>query len=430
MAVGVVAYTTDQQESKDYIGEKASIYIHPSVGKRRAKRKTKGYYEGKKMIRQLCVIGSAITYFTFAPQINPYIEKMVGHATFFSTAMTMPYGAIQSLQDRFQGMYIENPIVETPLDSSSSVIPVPPDSSSGTDMTQPTPSSTAPPPIEEPLSPPRDTPPVIPKDYQGALVAKTITGVQGNQAFLENETVWIRNYTNLTLDEIDEVLDTPAAIHVSPNDQPQVLVYHTHTTESYEKYDTTIYDTRNSWRDTDNTNNMTMVGNVLVAELEKNGINVIHDFEQHDFPAYNGAYDRSRMTIEEYLEEYPSIQITIDVHRDGIVGADDSVTKPVVEINGKKAAQLMIIAPCDDGSVGVPEWEENLRFANDIVSTVQMNYPSLCRPVFFAYRHYNLDLTPGSLLFEVGSNGNTLEEAMYTAQLVAKPLAQVINGYI
>ena len=420
MVVGVVLNTTDQQESTDGLQDVSSIYIHPSRGHRK-----KGYYDGKKIIKQLGVISVAITYLTFAPQINPYIEKLAGHATLLSTAIAMPYGMVQSIKERFYGTYIEeeNKPLVPPVASSQAPLPesstAPPSSAS----------SSVAPPIQEPLSPPSDSPPDIPKEFQGPLVAQTMAGVAGNPAFLEKGNVWIRNYTKLSIDEIDTLLNTPADIQVGTNEKPQVLIYHTHTTESYEKYDTTIYDIRNSWRDTEHTNNMTMVGEALVTQLEKEGIHVIHDYEQHDYPAYNGSYERSRKTIEEYLQEYPSIKITIDVHRDGMIGADDLVTKPVVEINGKKAAQLMIIAPCDDGSVGVPNWRENLRFATDIVSAIETDYANLCRPIFFAYRNYNLDLTNGSLLFEVGSNGNTLDEAIYTAQLIAKPLAEVIHSY-
>lgn len=257
-----------------------------------------------------------------------------------------------------------------------------------------------------------------------------MVGEPDNPAFLQWDNVWLRNYTKLSLPAIEKVLEQPASLIVADSSEPQVLIYHTHTTESYEKYDNSVYDIRNTWRDTDNTNNMAAVGEVLAEELRKAGISVIHDTEQHDYPTYNGAYDRSLKTVEQYLQEYPSISVTIDLHRDGIIQNDNTVLKPVVEVGGKKAAQLMIVAPCDDGSVGVPEWKENLRFAAALQHNISNSVPDLCRPMFFCYRNYNLGLTDASLLFELGTNGNTLEEAKYTAKLIAEPMAETLKAYM
>ncbi len=107
---------------------------------------------------------------------------------------------------------------------------------------------------------------------------------------------------------------------------------------------------------------------------------------------------------------------------------DGSILKTVQEVNGRKAAQLMIIAPCDDGTVGIPGWKENFRFAAEFTRAVEEEYPGLMRPVFFCYRNYNLGMTPDSLLFEFGTNGNTLEEAKYTARLVGPILADYLLG--
>ena len=155
---------------------------------------------------------------------------------------------------------------------------------------------------------------------------------------------------------------------------------------------------------------------------------MIHDTTQHDYPSYNGSYDRSAQTIARVLEEYPSIQVILDVHRDGIQQDDGTVLKPVAEIDGKKAAQLMIISGCDDGTVGLPNWEQNLQFAAAITDQVEQDYPGLMRPIFFAYRKYNMDVTPCSLVLEFGSNGNTLEEACTTARLVGSSIAKVIRS--
>ena len=89
-------------------------------------------------------------------------------------------------------------------------------------------------------------------------------------------------------------------------------------TESYEGYDSEYYDTRNTWRSTDNNENMVAVGNVIEEELKKAGIGVVHDTQQFDYPSYNGSYDRAAVAVKEYLAQYPDIQLILDVHRDGI----------------------------------------------------------------------------------------------------------------
>ncbi len=184
---------------------------------------------------------------------------------------------------------------------------------------------------------------------------------------------------------------------------------------------------RNTWRSTDNTKNMVAVGNALEKALRDAGIGVVHDTTQHDYPSYNGSYERSAETIKSYLEKYPTIKIALDVHRDAIQREDDLIVKPTVEINGRKAAQLMIITGSDDGTMNVPEWRENLRFAASLQDAIEQDTPELTRPIFFCYRKYNMDLTTGSLLLEVGSNANTLDESVYTAELVGKSLARMLN---
>ncbi|WP_368184211.1 stage II sporulation protein P, partial [Anaerotruncus rubiinfantis] len=138
--------------------------------------------------------------------------------------------------------------------------------------------------------------------------------------------------------------------------------------------------------------------------------------------------ERSAETIKGYLKKYPTIKIALDIHRDGIQREDDLIVKPVVEVDGKKASQLMIITGSDDGTMNVPKWRENLRFAASVQDAIEQDFPGLTRPIFFCYRKYNMDLTTGSLLFEVGSNANTLEESKYTAGLIGQSIAKLLNA--
>ena len=171
--------------------------------------------------------------------------------------------------------------------------------------------------------------------------------------------------------------------------------------------------------------NVTAVGNAIAEKLESAGIAYIHDTTIHDYPSYTGAYERSAETVKALLEEYPSIKVVLDIHRDAI-GTENTITQPIVEINGKEAAQIMIISGCDDGTMGRPEYMFNFRFACRLQEQTETMYPGLTRPVLFDYRKYNQNLTTGSLLIEVGSHGNTIEQAVYSGALFGDALAQVL----
>ena len=273
------------------------------------------------------------------------------------------------------------------------------------------------------------TPPEIPEEYRGNILEEDLSG-QGQGGLILFGDARIKNYTSLDMQEILQVLQQDSKVQITSGSQPQVLIFHTHATESYEPYDSAYYDMRNTWRDTDEQNNMIAVGNAIAEQLTAAGIGVIHDTTLHDYPSYNGAYDRSAETVQKYLDEYPSIQVILDVHRDAIEREQGLIVKPVVEIDGKKAAQLMIIAPCDDGTMDIPQWQENFRFATAIQSQVEADYPGLMRPIFFAYRRYNMHLGIGSLLLEFGGHANTLEESVYTGELLGRSLATLLTNTI
>lgn len=370
------------------------------------------------------LLGAGVFLFSY-PAVGPLLEALLGRATLLSAAFAMPEGALETLRQRYSPELYEDLPDDPPPQGASQPASPPAESA-------PSSQSGSAPPQSSQVELPPETPaqlPEIPPQYQAPIISANMTGERGSLAFYQYGAAWIRNYTNLSLGEISRVLGTPAGVSVEAGTQePQVLIYHTHTTESYEEWDREIYDSRNDWRSLDNTINMAAVGEELAKELEKRGISVIHDTTQHDYPAYNGAYDRSAATIQGYLDQYPSIKVAIDVHRDAVLYDDGSILKVVQEVNGRKAAQLMIIAPCDDGTVGIPGWEENFRFAAGFTQAVEERYPGLTRPVFFCYRNYNLGMTPDSLLFEFGTNGNTLEEAKYTARLIGPILADYLLG--
>lgn len=208
-------------------------------------------------------------------------------------------------------------------------------------------------------------------------------------------------------------------------DEPLVLIYHTHTCESFMPFGE-VYDEDYPVRSVDCSRNITAVGDAVCEALSRRGISSVHDCTVHDEPMFTGAYYRSADSMLEILEEYPSIKIAIDIHRDGIINADGSITAPVAEINGKTAAQFMIITGCDSEETPLPDYQENLKLACLIQNAAEDAYPSLARPIMFDYRTYNQPLFEGNLLIEIGSQANTFEEAEYCGELLGNSIALAI----
>lgn len=225
---------------------------------------------------------------------------------------------------------------------------------------------------------------------------------------------------------IKSLLENDVNLKIKDKSKPTILIYHSHTTESYSLLDLGYYMKSDS-RSNDISKNMVRVGDELTAYLEKAGFVVIHDKTIHD-KDYNSSYDSSRETVEKYLEEYPSIEVTIDVHRDDITYKDKTKVKPTAVINGKKAARMMIIAGCEYGRVkNFPDWEYNLKLDLQVQNKVNEMYDGLMRPILFSERKYNMYETHYSFLLEIGTDANTLDEACYSARLFGNALGELLN---
>ena len=280
------------------------------------------------------------------------------------------------------------------------------------------------PPVEQPTQQEEDEP--IPEEYRGQLLHETF-GAQDDGSWLNLGTGWLRNYTVLGFEDIQKAIEETPLLQLESTDEPQVLILHTHATESYETHTGDHYDTRSSWRTQNKEENMCAIGAIVARELEKAGIGVIHDTTQHDHPGYNGSYDRSRSTVQAVLAEHPRIQVVLDIHRDAIQRDETTIVAPVTTIDGKKCAQVMIAAGCDDGLLNMPDWKKNLRFGAELQNRLEHDWPTLTRPLFFAHRKYNQDMAPGALLIEIGASGNTFDQAAYAAQLTGKTLAKLLR---
>ena len=273
----------------------------------------------------------------------------------------------------------------------------------------------------EPASEPEPVP-------EGMAVLEAVHYEQGSGGqYIAAGAGSIKNCTSLSAAEIAAEVGQalPFDIEVGSS-EPQVLIMHTHATETYELEDKSWCDPAFSSRSTDTSVNMVAVGERIAAELNAAGITTLHDATLHDSPSYNGSYEKSSATVRSYLEQYPSIKVVLDVHRDAIQREDGTRIKPVAEINGQTAAQVMIICGADNGG-NLPNFRQNLRFAARWEAKMDEMYPGLTRPVLFDYRYYNQDLTTGSLLIEMGGHANTLDEALYSGELVGKALAALFT---
>ena len=233
----------------------------------------------------------------------------------------------------------------------------------------------------------------------------------------------------------DEELDYNAIAKQTPSfgkivkdkNKPYVIIYHTHTTEGYELLDKGWYSDDYNSRTEDASRTVVRVGDEIAARLREAGYGVIHDTNIYD-RSYDGAYDRSEVTLRRLLKENPTVAVTLDVHRDAIHYDNGTKCKPTAVVNGKKAAQVMIITGCEGcGVTGFPDWRKNLVFAVALQNEMYNISDTLMRPIFFCHRRYNMDVTPCSLLLEFGTDANTLEEAVYSGSLVGEGLAALLD---
>jgi stage II sporulation protein P len=210
-------------------------------------------------------------------------------------------------------------------------------------------------------------------------------------------------------------------------EQPTVLILHTHATESYTKQPGQIYDEDSSYRTFNASYNMLSIGEELKRVLTAGGISVLHDRTLHDYPSYSGSYDHARQTIRAYLQAYPSIQMVIDLHRDALDFEQDPQLTTLATVGGQKSAQLMLVAGTDH-NVSYSHWEENLAMGVKLTAVLEKMYPGITRPIQLRPQRFNLDMSPGSLLVEVGANGNTHEEALIATRALGAAILTMAQG--
>ena len=268
-----------------------------------------------------------------------------------------------------------------------------------------------------------------PASTDGSVKGKVISRyISPYNAGLSYNGVYLKNSTDLTVD-IKELLESPLTFKISKDGGPQVLIVHTHTTETYMTEESDYYTEAFSSRTRQSDKNMVSVGKRVAEKLNAAGIKTLHDTTEHDYPNYTGSYSRAANTINSYLKKYPSIKVVLDLHRDAVSSGESDKVKLVTEIDGKKAAQVMLVMGSQSGSVtNFPNWKENLKLAVRLQQKIEQKYPTLARPLSLMPKNYNESLTTGSLLIEFGTDVNTLAEAHYSAELVGNALAELLSG--
>ena len=239
------------------------------------------------------------------------------------------------------------------------------------------------------------------------------------EGYFHNATAYRPDVQVLLQKEVSSVL----------TDTPLVLILHTHASESYlrEEQNFLAGDLGEASYSQDPTKNMLAVGKALCETLNQKGITAIHCTVMHDAPTLSGSYARALESIRFYLTHYPSIRYVIDLHRDSILNADGEYIRTEASLEGERLAQVMPVVGSDGGGEANDRWEGNLALALQLRAALNESVPSLCRPVDLRMETYNQELAPFSLLLEIGSGGNSLEEALRAIRIVGECLAELIT---
>lgn len=196
--------------------------------------------------------------------------------------------------------------------------------------------------------------------------------------------------------------------------KPEVLIYHTHTSESYKPGEAIS---------SDNSQNVCSVGDALVSELQSNyGISAINDTTVHDAEAYTQSYARSVVTLDKYLKQYRDFKLIIDLHRDSV---DDNKKVVTTKMNGENVAKISLVMAKKN-----PHFDKNMALANRIMESCNKNFPGFCRGVIYynyGTRYFNQDRSNNAILVEVGADVNTTDEAKASAKYLARAIAESIS---
>lgn len=231
-------------------------------------------------------------------------------------------------------------------------------------------------------------------------------------------SVQIKNESKYSLTQ--DMLNTEGVTINNKN----VLIFHTHTCESYTPSETSKYNQTGNFRTTDLNFSVARVGTELQSYLKSYGYNVIHDKTYHDYPSYSGSYGNSLATVQNLLKVNKDFDVVIDIHRDAIA---DSTYAPTVKIGDEYASQLMFVIGTNGSGLEHDNWVQNLKFAIKVQEKANEMYPGLFKPMIVRNSRYNQNVSKAACIIEVGATGNTLEQSNNSMKYLAKVLSEVMK---
>ena len=252
---------------------------------------------------------------------------------------------------------------------------------------------------------------------QTGLQTQVVENNVPNKYTNEYNGVKIKNETKYELTE--EMLKPDIEVN-----SKNIMIFHTHTCESYTQSEKYTYEQTGTYRTTDINYNVVRVGTELENQLLSYGYNVVHDKTYHDYPAYSGSYGRSLTTVKNLLNMNPNTDVVIDVHRDAI---GDYSYAPTVKIGEEYAAQLMFVIGTDGSGLEHQNWNQNLKFAVKVQEKANEMYPGLFKSIILRNSRYNQHLTKAASIIEVGATGNTMDQCLVSMKYLAKVISEVVK---
>ena len=237
-----------------------------------------------------------------------------------------------------------------------------------------------------------------------------------------DEKIRIKNDTSYEINT-DKILSEPFEIKGG-----KVLILHTHTSEAYTKTADADYAESDPYRTQESEKNIVAVGREIADVLRENGIEVVHDETYHDYPSYTGSYRRALETAQKNISESGEFSLILDIHRDALLNENGEYMKTMAKINGEEMAQALLVIGTNGGGLEHPDWKNNLKTALNLQKIMKEKYPPLARDLHLCNERYNGHMGDGAMIIEIGSNGNTLPQAIKCARLVGECIVSLIKN--
>ncbi len=280
--------------------------------------------------------------------------------------------------------------------------------------------------VSQPTAPSGETDPVVLPEAASSITYDGETDDKDSQTpeEISSGKITIQNETKYKVD-IDSLINQPLKFSFNKSNS-KILIFHTHTTESYIKNLNQLNQASVPTRSTDPRYSVVRVGDELAQNLKsKYGIQVIHNGTIHDSPDYNSSYVNSLQTVNKILKGNPSVKIVIDLHRDAI--GNGKKLRRVTKVNNKNAAQIMFVMATGEAGLSHPQWRENLKLALKLQAQLNKISPGLARPIYLSKYRYNQHVSTGALLVEIGGDGNLMEECLESTKYLAQAINEVVG---